>query len=233
MISLLTPCQLTPRLRAPMSYIAERRLEEKERRRGEILDAVEAVAAERGWDAMTMDEVARKARLSRALVYVYFKDKTDLLFGVGERGLGTLRRLFVESAAHHDRGIDQVTAMGRAYVRFSREFPVYFAVLVRCELTSPDMPQPGTNENACMLAGDGVHEVLVTSIATGLRDGSIRSDAGNPHAIAVVLWGFMHGVIQLAASKANVLAHRGLAAQDLLEQALAQATVSIAARPPK
>ncbi len=36
-----------------------------------------------GWDAMTMDQVARKARLSRALVYVYFKDKMDLMFGIG------------------------------------------------------------------------------------------------------------------------------------------------------
>ena len=48
-----------------MSYIAERRLEEKERRRTEIIDAAEAVAATVGWDAMTMDQVARKARLSR------------------------------------------------------------------------------------------------------------------------------------------------------------------------
>jgi len=53
-----------------MSYIAERRQEEKERRRAEILDAAEAVCAEVGWDAMTMDQVARKARLSRALLYV-------------------------------------------------------------------------------------------------------------------------------------------------------------------
>ena len=45
-----------------MSYIAERRQEEKERRRAEIIDAAEAVAATVGWDAMTMDRVARKAR---------------------------------------------------------------------------------------------------------------------------------------------------------------------------
>jgi AcrR family transcriptional regulator len=56
-----------------MSYIAERRQEEKERRRGEIIDAAEAVAATVGWDAMTMYLVARMARLSGALFYVYFK----------------------------------------------------------------------------------------------------------------------------------------------------------------
>ena len=58
-----------------MSELTDRRLEEKERRRLEILDAAEAVAAVVGVEALTMDLVARKARLSRALLYVYFNDK--------------------------------------------------------------------------------------------------------------------------------------------------------------
>ena len=37
-----------------MNQLAERRQEEKERRRSEILDAAEAVAAEAGIDSMTL-----------------------------------------------------------------------------------------------------------------------------------------------------------------------------------
>ena len=62
-----------------MSYIAERRQEEKERRSDEIVAAAEELYRELGWDAVTMDGVARRARLSRALVYVYFKD--NILLG--------------------------------------------------------------------------------------------------------------------------------------------------------
>jgi AcrR family transcriptional regulator len=43
-----------------MNDLADRRQEEKERRRAEILDAAEAVAATHGWDEMTMDQVARR-----------------------------------------------------------------------------------------------------------------------------------------------------------------------------
>ena len=53
-----------------MSYITERRQQERGRRRTEIVDAAEALYAEVGWDAVTMDLVARRARLSRALLYV-------------------------------------------------------------------------------------------------------------------------------------------------------------------
>ncbi len=214
-----------------MSSIAERRLEEKERRRAEILDAVEAVAAVTGWDAMTMDEVARKARLSRALVYVYFKDKNDLLFGIGERSLTLLHRMFEAAVAAHETGLDQIAAVGRAYLEFSKKFPVYFAVLVRCELSSPDAVASGTNEWSCMVVGDAVQDMMVAVIEKGMRDGSIDAKAGDARVIAVVLWGFLHGVIQLATSKANLLAHRGLDLALLMGQAMAQATRSIAANP--
>ena len=120
-----------------MNDLAERRNEEKERRRAEILDAAEAVAAGESWDDMTMDQVARRARLSRALLYVYFTDKTDLLFGVGGRALSLLAQRLGDSAERHERGITQLEAMGRAYVAFAQELPVYFAVLAHCELRSP------------------------------------------------------------------------------------------------
>ena len=82
-----------------MSYIAERREEEKERRRSEILAAAEALYAKHGWDAVTMDQVARSARLSRALVYVYFRDKEDLLFAIGDRAMQLLKTRFEAAAA--------------------------------------------------------------------------------------------------------------------------------------
>jgi AcrR family transcriptional regulator len=209
-----------------MNYIAERRREEKERRRAEILDAAEAVAGSVGWDAMTMDEVARNARLSRALVYVYFKDKTDLMFGVGERALEALRRSFAGAVSSHDRGLEKITAVGHAYIAYSREQPVYFDVLARCELVSPAADiQP--NEQACMQTGDAVRQLMQEAIELGIRDGSIRPDVGDPKAVTLCLWGFVHGIIQLSAAKEKMLARDGIHAPELLEQAMLMATRSL------
>ena len=212
-----------------MSYIAERRQEEKERRRAEILDAAEAVAATVGWDAMTMDQVARKARLSRALLYVYFKDKTDLLFGLCERALATLTRRFSEAVSRQKRGLDQLVAIGRAYIAFSQEFPVYFEVMARCELLSPE-PALDTNEGAAMSRGADCRALMVEVVEAGIRDGSIRKDVGDPKIVSTALWGFTHGVLQLASTKANHLAHDGIATRDLVEHALLMAMRSVEAR---
>src|ERR1700688_3381888 len=99
-----------------MSYIAQRREDEKERRRAEIIDAAEALYIKKGWPALTVEQVARSARLSRALVYVYFRDKEDLLFAVGERAMRLLRDRFIAAIAGPAQGMDQVDAIGRAYM---------------------------------------------------------------------------------------------------------------------
>jgi TetR/AcrR family transcriptional regulator len=212
-----------------MNYLAERRQEEKERRRAEILDAAEAVCAVVGWDDMTMDQVARKARLSRALLYVYFKDKQDLLFGLCERALGILGQRFLEAVSRQKRGFEQMLAIGRAYVAFSQEFPVYFEVVARCEVLTPD-PEVESNEAAVLHRGDQARGLMVSVIERGIRDGSIRADVGDPKVVSTVLWGFTHGVLQLASTKANVLAHEGVNMKDLIEQALLMCGRSLEAR---
>jgi TetR/AcrR family transcriptional regulator len=162
-----------------MSYIAERRGEEKERRRAEILDAAEALYAKTGWDALTVDQVARSARLSRALVYVYFRDKEELLFAIGERAMALLRERFTEAAAGHALGLDKVEAIGRAYMGYAYEFPHYFDFCTRFQAHSVAI-DPGSHEDACRIAGDDVKGVVVRAIEAGIADGSIRPDIGEP-----------------------------------------------------
>src|SRR5258706_3458096 len=187
-----------------MNYIAERRLEEKDRRRAEILSAAEAVAATAGLEAVTMDQVARQARISRALLYVYFRDKDDLHLGLCERGLEIMHQRFSAAAARNSTGLAQLQAMGRAYVAFAQEFPVYFDTLARFHATEAEIGKAEGCLGGCLLQGDLVHAVIVTSVETGIRDGSVSPDIGRPLAVAMTLWGFMHGIILISATKGEL-----------------------------
>jgi AcrR family transcriptional regulator len=209
-----------------MNLLADRRREEKERRRDDILDAAAAVAAESGIDAITMDQVARRARLSRALLYVYFLDRTDLLLGLCQRAIDLLHQRFVEVTAREATGRDRMSAMGRTYIAFAQELPVYFEVLARFEAVGGGsgagagaLPAADSNLASCMAGGDRVHQVMTDAIRAGIADGSIRGDVGDANAVAIVLWGFMHGVIQLVATKSAMLAARGVTPDVLFEQA--------------
>ncbi|HWJ07480.1 MAG TPA: TetR/AcrR family transcriptional regulator [Steroidobacteraceae bacterium] len=210
-----------------MSYITERRQEEKDRRRGEIVDAAEALYAETGWDAITMDQVARRARLSRALLYVYFKDKQDLHLALVERALDALRESFLEAQRGHPDGLSEVEAIGQAYLAYAREKPHYFDACARYQAHEVCSAEVHANEEACRVAGHRVHEVIVASLNRGVADGTIRNDLGNPYVTALALWAFSHGVIQIAANKGGQIEHEGTPLPVFVEHAFGLALRSL------
>ncbi len=214
-----------------MNYIAERRQEEKERRRTEILDAAEQVAASSGWEELTMDQVARRARLSRALLYVYFKDKVDLMYALCERCLIALQQRFAAAYQSKQLGLDKVYAVGEAYVAFAEECPVYFDILARCGLREVNTKDPGPNELACQVIGEAMHGEIIAVLEGGVRDGSIRADLGNRVVAATALWGFMQGVIQVASANAKLVELSGLSTRELLHRTLRMSSRALAARP--
>lgn len=209
-----------------MSYLAERRLEEKERRRLEILDAAAEVAGVVGFESMTMEQVARKARLSRALVYVYFKDKHDLLIGLCVRALELLRERFTAVVAEETQGFNQVVACGRAYVRFAADHPTLFDALAQVEAHAPMSDDPSLDVS--LKAGNELQNVLVEAIERGKADGSIRPDAGPSALLGLTLWGLMHGVLQLTQHKSGSLESAGVTQTELIEQGFIFAARAIA-----
>jgi AcrR family transcriptional regulator len=209
-----------------MSYIAERREEEKERRRSEILATAEKLYSKQGWDTVTMDQVARSARLSRALVYVYFRDKEDLLFAIGDRAMQLLRSRFEAAAAGPGTGMQRVLAIGRAYIGYALEFPHYFDVCSRFQSHAMGS-EPSVNETACHLAADHVMGTVVGAIEAGMRDSSLRKDIGDPLMLAFTLWAFTHGITQLVMAKASDLERRGIATPDFTNYAFRLLTEAI------
>jgi AcrR family transcriptional regulator len=210
-----------------MSYITERRQEERDRRRGEIVDAAEALYSEVGWDAVTMDQVARRGGGGRPPGDFLIKFTRDLHFALVERSLDALRDRFEAAREGKASGIEEVEAIGRAYLAFAHETPHFFDACARFQSHASAERDVPPNEAACMCAGHRVHEVMVASLNRGIADGSIRSDIGDPYVTALSLWAVSFGVIQIAASKAGQMEHEGVAVQQFVEHAFALALRSL------
>ncbi|MEZ5064117.1 MAG: TetR/AcrR family transcriptional regulator [bacterium] len=194
----------------------ERRAAEKEQRRSDLLDAAEGVFAERGVDAATLADVATRAAVSRTLLYVYFRDKDDLVVAVKARALRGLRERFEAAVAGEALGLDQLVAIGRQYVAFSREQPVYFEVLERIFELAPDSP----HHLECEAEGERIFGVMAQAMATGMKDGTVRSNLENPARTAMVLRATVHGVIRLYASGAPHFQAQGETLDTLVDECL-------------
>jgi AcrR family transcriptional regulator len=211
--------------------IEERRQEERAERRRSILDATERVVARRGFEKLTMGAIAKEARLSRSLLYVYFDDLDDLVMALTLRAFRALRRRFERAVAQEAEayGLMQIRAIGVAYVTFHRTDPDYFDALARFEAREVDPRAADSNEAKALAEADGIIDLMVGVIERGMADGSIRADLDDPVATAFTLWAYTHGLIQVAAKRSGQMRTRhGMDADALIDHGLDMAGRSMA-----
>ncbi|MSU49574.1 MAG: TetR/AcrR family transcriptional regulator [Opitutus sp.] len=182
-----------------------RRDEEKEERRQAILDAAEKVISRDGWEATNFGEIAKRARLSRSLVYFYFPTRDDLFHAVCGRGLTDMEKRFASALASARTGLDQVMAIGRTYYQFSLDEPLYFKVLADYQGRDLDPDNESENEAAAHGRGRNCLAMVAQALGQGLADGTIRKSIGDPRPTAVSVWAFTHGLIQIASRKEAML----------------------------
>lgn len=203
---------------------------ERELRRQQIIDAAVRLFAERGMENVTFGDIAKAAKLSRPLVYFYFPDLQSLFFETLLIASQDLHRRFQAAARANLSGLDQLMAVGGAYVRFAQERPELFHCLAHNESkqSAEHLEHPLHEQCSCVF--DGIMGVLVAAIHKGMRDGSVRSDLGDPGKVAICLWGLTHGLIQLNVAKQPTIEEKlGTPFADLPEFGLDMIRRSLAA----
>lgn len=176
--------------------IQERKEREKEQRRNEIIKAAEQVFFTKGIENASMDEVAEKAELSKGTLYLYFKNKEALHFAICTRGLTILKSKFEKVIDPSKTMLENLIAIGFAFVSFSRENNDYFKVMSHFENKEYEFNE----EDHIHSEKDDVMIFLVKMIEQGITEGTFQPDI-DPHVIAHVLWAQTTGVLQLMAAK--------------------------------
>jgi AcrR family transcriptional regulator len=205
-----------------------RREREKKERYEEILDAAEQVFFRKSYEQTSMDEIARTAGLSRALLYVYFKDKPAIMLGIMLRAAQSLQRRFADALTNNATGVEQIEGIGHAYHAFSLEEANYFDVLT----SSATFPGPGTTDEQLLSLGccrEQVNGLMVEALVNGVKDGTLSADnVRDPLQTAFYLQGALHGVIMQSRSpKSTQTGYPD--ANDLINYTITMLTASIRA----
>jgi hypothetical protein len=132
----------------------------------------------------------------------------------------TLLARFQEVSARSGNGLEKIVGMGRAYMAYAQEFPHYFDACARLEMQAVETSEPHPQLLPCIETGHRVHMVVVDALTLGQQDGSIRNDLGDLSITSRVLWGFTHGLIQIAITKSEPLAQAGISVPQLTQQAI-------------
>ena len=164
----------------------ERRAREKEELRGKILDAARGLFVERGFEAVTMRQIAQAIEYSPTAIYLHFEDKEALFDCLVEESFERFGAGLHEQfeSTRQDDPVALVRKMGRAYVEFGVANPsVYeFAFLLR---------RPGRRQRKPHLTYERL-QALVRRCMDEKRFRRMDVDAASQ-----ALWAPAHGITSL------------------------------------
>ena len=154
--------------------ISDRRLREKEQRKTEITDAAERLFFSRGYEDVSMDDIAREVDLNKATIYLYFESKETLFATIVLRGVRILEEKYRECRDKKAPGRVKVALMGQDYYQFSTEYPDYLRLIhffgsERFSQENPYTAEIGKGYGIC-------RKILQDAIQEGIDDKTIRTN---------------------------------------------------------
>ena len=99
----------------------ERREREKEQRKNQILDTARALLLEKGLNATSINQIAKRSELSVGAIYFYYKSREELYVALQEEGLDILYEKTREAADQGKNPADKIRGIAGAYLTFSTE----------------------------------------------------------------------------------------------------------------
>jgi AcrR family transcriptional regulator len=173
--------------------IAERRERDRGEMRRLILDTALELYKEEGFDHVTIRRITERMEYSPRTIYLYFKDKDEILFALHERGFDELYKRQLTLAKIVDPA-ERLHIHGRLYVDFAAENPELYDLMFIAR-------QPG-ERLICMSTwemGQRSLEVLIDNVQACMNGGCIPQ--GAPEVAAFAIWSFVHGLAALIVRK--------------------------------
>lgn len=187
--------------------IPERRTREKDERRSSILEAARRQFLANGLEQVTMSEVAREAELSKGTLYLYFEDKTDMMYSLLLESLEDLRDRVVPVIEGAGSGMDTVHELVERYTAFYHERQDFFPLFHYLDYAfNADGPTDSTAE-ACFGIIDELNRRLQHLLRAGVADGSFRADI-DPDEQAVMYAHVIHSFMEHAVARGGFIRAR-------------------------
>lgn len=164
---------------------ADRKEREKEQRRRDIINAAEKLFFSRSYDNVSMNDIASEVELSKATLYLYFKDKESLFFAIVLHGARILNAIYLGCSKLDITGIEKIKAIGQGFYEFTQNYPDYFRILCYsgserfCNADNDDAKE------ILELTQDNI-ELISKAFKDGIEDGTVRSDL-DPLEMAIYL----------------------------------------------
>lgn len=172
--------------------ISERKERERQEMRVRIIDAATTMFMNEGYEKTSIRNIAEKIEYSPATIYLYYKDKDELLYEVQKQAFGKLEEAFSAEAVSADPWT-RLKQICHAYVRFGKANPEIYDLMFMMRA-----PMNGLKEDESWRNNKDSFMMLVNCLSECMAQGLLRFDDVMLAAFSV--WAMGHGLVSLDVS---------------------------------
>ena len=196
--------------------MARRKKEPQSIHRKNIATAAEQLFMKKGMNNTSMNDIAREAGYSKATLYVYFKNKEEL---VGVLVLESMQKLYDYMQLALEKYTDtkkRYQEICQSLLKYQEEYPFYFKLVLETINIDFETTNFLPEEKETFMIGEQINALLADFLKEGIASGQIRSDIEVVPTI-FAFWGMISGLIQLVANKEDYIGQQiGMKKEDFL-----------------
>ncbi|MEM9888536.1 MAG: TetR/AcrR family transcriptional regulator [Bacteroidota bacterium] len=169
--------------------VKQRREREKEELRALILKEATQMFLKEGYENTSMRKIAKKIEYSVGTIYLYYKNKDELLYAV--QGVAFDHFLnYMKPLMDVTNPVERLRKMGEIYLFFSLQNPDYYDLMFVIE-----SPMNAVKEHESWSRGEQLFSILKTTVQACVDQGHAQEK--NVNALSFMIWSAMHGMVTL------------------------------------
>ena len=172
--------------------------------RKNILEAATALFRERGIEKTTMDDIAKKAEYSKATIYVYYRNKDELVNAMTLQSMREYKEMIEQSVKENTNILSIYHRICEQLDVVYRENPIMIDLLlgkINVDMKNPDTPQVFTE---IYEEGEKLNRILYEVIKRGMVEGVFRADLDVEQTV-MYLWCSISAMVKMAYEKEEYL----------------------------
>lgn len=166
--------------------VQERRARQKESIREEILDAARTLFVKQGYEHVSIRKIAEKIEYAPGTIYLYFRDKAEILDRLCEETFSKLARRMQDINADPSNPLEGLRRGLRTYIQFGIDNPNHYIVTF---VQAKQIPEHQSK------AGEQCFEKLRGAVRRCVEAGQLNCE--DVEEVAQALWAGAHGVTTL------------------------------------
>lgn len=174
--------------------VKERKERDKAEMREMILQSAHKLFIDRGFEEVSIRNIAESIEYSPATIYLYFKDKNEIFYALHNEAFKKFNDQMATSLSTIADPFDRLIGMGEKYIQFATEHPKYYEIMFIMD--SPmdcDENREEWEEGNRALAS--LENLLINCQQVG------RFQGQDPRVLAFSIWSYMHGMCSLSLRK--------------------------------